>query len=199
MAVTVLEPAASQDLTTLDAVKAECGITGSADDALLGAMIRRASAACARYCNRPGFGRERVAQTERCSGPVILERDLEPQIVSVTAGGAVLAEEDWVLEGPVVRRPYGSLWATLWPSPIVVEYWAGFELLATLPEDIEEACLIIVASKWHARGRDPSIRSMTTEGVGQVVFDTGAAAAEGYPGIPPEASLRLEPWRRPGF
>jgi hypothetical protein len=195
MPVVVLEPAASQDLTTVEMAKAECGITGSAEDAALAMLIRQASAACARYCDRPGFGRERVQQTEYC-GPVILERDLAPEVVSVTAGGTGLDAEDWVLDGPVLRRPYGFWWATLWPSPIVVEYWSGYELLATLPEDIERAALMLVRAWWNARGRDPAIRSMTTEGVGQTVF---ATASPDVGGMPIEAASLLDPWRRFGF
>jgi hypothetical protein len=49
---TVVTPASSHDLTTLDAVKDELPISGNGSDAILGRYISGASQAVEQYCNR---------------------------------------------------------------------------------------------------------------------------------------------------
>lgn len=197
--LTVLEPAASTDLTTLATAKAELSITGSADDVAIAALIRQASAACARYCNRPHFGREQYIQTMTGPGAFILERDLAPTIESVYAAGTLLTSDDWQLDGALLVRP--SSWCNPWEWPwgysISVTYRAGFELLATLPDDIERAALSTIRGWYYGRGRDPSVRSISSEGIGMTTYATAGA---GSVGVPPEAAEMLAPWRRlPGF
>lgn len=78
MSLTLLQAAPAQILTTLDRVKAELGITGTAQDTttnddILAAIIGRASSVISRYCNRPyGFGRIQVTETIRGSGSQLL-------------------------------------------------------------------------------------------------------------------------------
>jgi len=196
----IITPAASHDLTVLDTARAELGGAAGTTDAEVLALIGQASAACARACNRATFARERVRQTEAgCAAPspLVLARDLAPSIVSVADSGATLTTDDYmVADGLLWRQPYA--WRTAWGcGPVVVEYDAGFELLAGLPEDIERACLLVLRAWFFGRGRDPTIRSMSSEGIGMTQF---AAASGGAEGLPPEAMALLAPWRRlPGF
>lgn len=195
MMLTVVEEALSYDLTTLDTAKAELQITGSADDAAIMRLIRQASAACARACGRPHFARELYEQSvEYCDpadfggGAVILDRDLEAEIVSVAVNGEALAAGNWRLEHGILRRVFP---AYAWGA-VTVRYFAGFELLGTLPDDIERACLVTMRA-WHmGRDRDPAIRVAQTEGVGSTTYGTAATAG----GVTIEAAGLLAPWRR---
>jgi hypothetical protein len=194
--LTILSAAVSQDLTTLAAARTECGLTDTSDDAILLPLIRQASAACARYCGRPHFGREHYEQTEntsRSSGALILERDLEPTVVSVTAAGAAVSASDYELQaGGVLRRVGAHCYSWAWPVPVVVNYYAGFTLLTTLPDDIERACLTVLRGWYYARRRDPTIRTITSEGIGMTAFATPTSGD----GFSLEAAAMLEPWRR---
>jgi hypothetical protein len=194
--LTILSAAVSQDLTTLAAARTECGLTDTSDDAILLPLIRQASAACARYCGRPHFGREHYEQTEntsRSSGALILERDLEPTVVSVMAAGAAVSASDYELQaGGVLRRVGAHCYSWAWPVPVVVNYYAGFTLLTTLPDDIERACLTVLRGWYYARRRDPTIRTIASEGIGMTAF----AAPTSGDGFSAEAAAMLEPWRR---
>lgn len=71
MAVIVLARAPSILLTTLDTVKAEMSITDTSQDDVLYGMLKRASSAIARYCNR-SFGVQQYQETLKGSGSQIL-------------------------------------------------------------------------------------------------------------------------------
>jgi hypothetical protein len=58
----IIDPATDRQLVTLDAVKNELQVTGSADDAFLSDLIDQASAAIETWCNRT-FATERVRET----------------------------------------------------------------------------------------------------------------------------------------
>jgi hypothetical protein len=193
----IITPAASHDLTVLDTARAELGGAPGVTDPEILALIGQASAACARACNRPTFARERVRQTEHYRGPepIVLARDLNTAVVSVTDNGTALDSTGYLLTDGVLWRQSAG-WRGAWCyGATVIEYDSGFELLAGLPEDIERACLLVLRAWFFSRGRDPTIRSMSSEGIGMTQFAAPAAA-----GLPPEAAQLLAPWRRlPGF
>jgi hypothetical protein len=62
--LTVVDEASSYDLATLAVVKAALGLTGGEEDATLSALITRASAAIAKYCNRV-FAQETIEESFR--------------------------------------------------------------------------------------------------------------------------------------
>jgi hypothetical protein len=202
---TVITPAPTIDLTTLDAAKTELRVSGSAQDATILDLIRQASDAIADYCGQP-FGRELVEQTEIDMGgrsALVLERTLAPAIESVTAGGSSLDASAWVLDGAILRFPGGHYGghdgghdgARYW-GPVIVRYSAGFELVAGLPYAVERACLITVAAWYGARGRDPLLRGETVEGVGSFTYATPAAAAAGDSMLPGDAEKAVRRYRR---
>lgn len=171
--LTIITPAASNDLTTLDKVKAELGITGTAEDARLTQLISEASAMIAAYCGRTGFGRETLRQTERLEGTcsaIRLDRDLAPVVSSVTVDGEALASTDYELDGSLLYRLSASFripWAF---GVVVVDYQAGWTLPAGAPADIDRAAQDLVVGLYRAAGRDPAVRQEMVEGVGSTSY-----------------------------
>ncbi|EHM01418.1 hypothetical protein HMPREF9946_02157 [Acetobacteraceae bacterium AT-5844] len=196
--LTVIEPAASFDLTTLDDVKAELGITGTAEDAQLQKRISRASDLIARYCDRV-FARERVRETfviGRCSRPLRLDRK-PAQILIVSVDDAPLEDGQWALDdaGGVVRLS-GGVPGPWWGTTVAVEYYGGYVLPGAedvpdapkMPAALEQACVTLVTALYAGAGRDPMQRSRTVEGVGS----TSWVATADMAGLPPQVSGMLE-------
>lgn len=193
--LTILTPASSRDLSTLDSVKATLGVTGSAQDVALLTLLRQASDAITRHVGQP-FARERVQQTEYLSGggSIILERSLAVTIETVTFGETTLDAGTYSLEGGILR-PWLFGWQSApWWGAAVITYSAGYELLGELPYDVERAALLTCAGWYGSRGRDPLIRSETAEGVGTITYATTPAAGVGA--LPAEALALLAPYRR---
>ena len=227
----VIAPAERSDLTDLATIKRDLGLPedDTSQDERLTDLIATASDLVAHHCNRSGFGLEVLEQVEhpRTTGPIILARDLNPQIESVTVNGVALDEDAYHLDGSLLHRAYpggvGYGYNVSWTrngaavvSPfagggwcsrhVVIRYTAGFELLGGLPRAIEQACKDVIYSLHTSAGRDPSriVRSETVEGIGSVTYATSAAATGGAGGgllpIAPDRLAALERWRyRPGF
>jgi hypothetical protein len=182
--VTVINAAASQDLTTLATVKTIMGITGSAQDALISLLIPMGSNEVASFCNRV-LGQETVSQRFFLNWhdrPEILQLDRFPvaSIASVTEGDQVLSASDYLLDAPNGRlRRLSSDVQTCWSSQkIVVEYVGGYALLGELPNAIETACIKRVSMLLHEAGRDPSVRQISIPGVIERSYWVGAEASD---------------------
>lgn len=195
--LTVITPPASSDLTTLETAVRELALTQEADLTGLEALIRQASAMCGRYCGRSeGFGRATVRQTERLTRVahcIILERDLAPTITGITEGGVALAGTDYELDGSLLYRLAGDRRTTWQPVSVVVTYEAGYSLPASVPGDLERACLLLMQGMFSARGRDPLVRSESADGVGSVSYLDPRAGAEA---LPPQVAGLLSSWLR---
>lgn len=184
----LLSPAATGDLTTLATAKRELVITDTAQDDRITALIHEASDLVAQWCNRAGFGRETLRQTERLASPVdvlVLQRDLEVTVTAVIEDGGALSAGDYEPGGVLLyrlRRDVRVLWTA---RTVVIEYQAGFALPDDAPPALERACLDLMAGLWHGQGRDPAVRNETTEGVGAVGY------FEHRPGTLPLAVDRL--------
>ena len=169
----ILSPAASGDLTTLAIAKRELGVADAAQDARIADLIREASDLVAQWCNRSGFGREALRQTERLASPadaLVLQRDLGVLVSSVTEDGVALAAADYERGGVLLYRLRGDVRVPWTARTVVVEYQAGFALPDEAPPALERACLDLLAGLWHGQGRDPAVRNETTEGVGAVGY-----------------------------
>jgi uncharacterized phiE125 gp8 family phage protein len=189
----VTAPAASHDLTTLAAVKAELEIAEAGSDALLAALITQASRAAARHCNRV-FAREAVTETLWLSGarPVALPLGRYPlaAVAAVREAGALLPVESYAVEparGLLLRQAGGR--PVAWGGRIEVDYTAGYALPGVgagrdLPEDIERAALELVRAAWFARRRDPAL-------IGEDLSGVLALRYESRPGGWPPAAVRL--------
>lgn len=203
---TIITPATTFDLTTLAAVKAELGITGSDDDAILADLIRQASGAIATFCGR-AFASEQVRETFRLSAPapsITLTRWPVTAVHAVTVGGTELAAGIYEADPDtgILARLDGFGLTVLWSAgSIAVEYTGGYILPGengrTLPHDIERACITLVKAHFAARSRDPMVRSESVPGVLDRSFWVG-----GFDGaaVPPDVAGLLNPYRqrRPG-
>ena len=199
--IEIITPATSTRLTTLDAVKADLGITGNASDDALGTLIDQFSDTIAAWCGRT-FGlaavRETLDITRLCDRRVILlERWPVASVDSISVTGIALAPADYVLDPAKGELRYrasdGRLW--LWPvGDSVITYSTGYllpgETGRTLPHDIERACILMVRGAWHSMGRDPLLRSEDTAGVAAFTYFAAGAAA-----VPLEAQALLSPYQ----
>lgn len=195
--LTVVTPAASDALVSLEEVKAELGISGTSQDTYLTSLIQQASDALAHYCGRDTFARQVYRQTERITGrraSIVLDRDIDPAVSAVTEDGTVLDPAAWELDGSLLYRLSGDQRAAWGRGVVVVDYAAGYTLPMSTPGDLARACLIAVTALWSAKGRDPMLRSESTEGVGATQWFAGGGAASR--GLPSDALALIEPYRK---
>ncbi|WP_316184716.1 phage head-tail connector protein [Bradyrhizobium sp. SZCCHNRI1003] len=174
---TVVTPAKSYDLTTLDVVKQELSITDGIKDGLLKRYIAGASAAAAQYCNRR-FHAETVkdeiypAQDPHAwmlSGSFeVLQLSRWPVIAlsALTENGIALVEgTDFKVDdatGALIRIDVAGN-RTMWNAlPKVVQYQAGYE---PVPPEVEDAVLRMVSRRYATQGRDPNLRTEDIQGV----------------------------------
>lgn len=192
----IVTPAATGDLTMLATAKRELGVTGAAQDARIAALIREASDLVAQWCNRSGFGREALRQTERLASPVdviVLQRDLGVLVTAVFEDGVALTAADYERGGVLLYRLRGGVRVAWTARTVVVEYQAGFVLPDEARPALERACLDLLAGLWHGQGRDPAVRNETTEGVGAVGYFEHRA--DTLP-LPADRLAALERYRR---
>lgn len=190
----IITPAASADLVTVEAVKAELRITGSGDDDWLEATITQASTAIARWCGQT-FGRETLQQTERpCwpAGHIPLDRYLAPSITSVTVDGDTLDPADYEIDGSLLYRLSDGRRVAWRHGVVVVLYEVGFDLPDDAPADLQRAAMDMVATLHASRGRDPMLRSEEVEGIGSASYATPSAATAA---LSPSVQAMLAPWR----
>lgn len=180
----IVTRATTGDLTVLARVKSELGITDTSQDAKLTNLIHEASDLITAYCNRDTFGREDLRQTERITAArecIILARDLEPTITSITADGASLDPAEYELDGSLLYRLEDDERIAWQWEKVVIEYSAGFTLLGTLPFAIERAAIDLVVMLYRSGGRDVSVRQEMVEGVGSTSYFDARASAGGLP------------------
>lgn len=204
--LTVTVPADSHRLTTLAAVKGELRLTGGADDEFLSDLIDRASAAVRRWCNRI-FAAETVRETFRPTAPadtMALSRWPLVSVVSIIEAGTTLAAAAFEAEHDVgfVYRLTASDDRRTWPAAkVVVEYRAGFLLPGesgrTLPEDVEQAAIMLVKMAWFARTRDPLVKSEDIDGVLSATYWVGGFG--GGAALPSDVAGLLTPYRQPAL
>lgn len=195
--LTVITPAPTYDLTTLATAKDEIPST-TISDATYVRYIREASDVIASYLGRV-LAQETVSESWRCvrSSQLVLARYPVASIDSVTVDGTALAPTEYEANLAV-----GQLWRLSsdgsrripWcdGNHITVQYTGGYALLDSMPYAIEAACLSLIKHKVAARGRDPSLRSRTIDGVGQEQYWVGSTG--GTPGLPDEVATWLEPF-----
>jgi len=201
--IEIVTPATSTRLTTLDAVKADLGLSGSASDEALGALIDQFSDTIAAWCGRT-FGAATVRETldvaRLCDRrAILLGRWPVSSMTSITVAGDALDPAAYVLDqakGELLFRGTTTRF-TLWPvGESILTYETGYALPddddRTLPHDIERACMVMVRSAWTSMGRDPALRSEESTGV--AVFTYFAATGAG---LSLEAQALLSPYRIP--
>lgn len=204
----ILTPAATQDLTTLAAIKAELQLTDSSDDAVLADLIRQSSSMISTHCRRI-FGKETVRETFQftygsCGHVLLLQRTPVVEIISVHEDDRLLLDTDYMVDEQTGRliRVYAGHQVDWWPIRATVDYIGGYELLAELPYDVERCCLDMVKRLYFSRNRDPSLRGeKILDVIEQSYFGSaangGAVAGAGFPsdGLPSDIAGRLTPYR----
>jgi hypothetical protein len=204
----VLTPAASYDLTTLEIVKDELGITDSSSDTTLARWIAESSHRIAAYTERV-WGLETVRQLwrfdhhqfqnayfgwENRANPQGLRFDRYP-IATITS----LVEDDvyTLVEGQdyevdqaagVVYRIFqggvpNSELRWRWRRKVVATYTAGYQLPAAVPLRLQQATTELIKGRWGSRTRDPALRSFSIPGVIEKTY-WGGGSSDGD--LPPE-------------
>lgn len=206
----VVTPAVSQDLTILATVKAECGITGTAEDANIEAWIDQASNACSAYCNRV-FGLETVTETfrnrfnyvyrhENKAPSILLQRNPVVTITSIVQDGtSLVADVDYQLdakEGLLYRLDPASDALTFWNfNKLTVTYSGGWALLGSLPLSIERACISHVKALRSSADRDPNIKQESIPGVLETSYWIGGPPGSVSGALSTEVTALLDPFR----
>ena len=181
---TVTVAADDYDLTDLAAAKAELCTPDTTHDAFLGRAITQTSRIISNACNRvfvaetvsdlfyrqrrdgvfPTWTAAEASRLQLSRWPVlsvvsVIETDLSG------AQTTLVADTDFTLDaarGQLVRLGLTQL-PCRWSAAIVTaEYQAGFE---EIPDDLVEACLLLVTARYRGRGRDLNIRQESIAGV----------------------------------
>ncbi|MFH5927075.1 hypothetical protein [Roseomonas xinghualingensis] len=204
--ITIVTPAVSARLTSETRAHERLALPVEVAVApYLKGFIDAASAAIVGYCGR-SFARETVTETVRSlgSGPIILSRSPIVGNVSVLLDGAAVAPADLECDRSSgllyhLQRSYIVGWrgrgaAVTYTTGWIVPEDPAYATAAPadrLPADVEQACLILVGAYIASVGRDPMLRSESTDGVGSASYiataDMGA--------LPPQAAALLAPYR----
>lgn len=203
--VTVTTAAEATSLVTLDRVKAELGITTTEHDDLLTAKIAEASADIEAYVGYR-LARETVTETywsfNEAPAFVLLDRTPVATISTVTLDDEAQETTYWRLN-PKTGALYaldgsGYPWCWVSEKSLIVAYSGGYLLPGQsgrdLPTPLEGAAADLVAMFWLARGRDPSLRAETVDGVGRVEYWVGSVGREGS--LPPSVVQKIAPFVR---
>ena len=157
------------DLITLDDLKLELGITGTAEDPALQARITRLSDQIAEYCDRI-FALIDVEETfafntgaRMCPHggshpiPLVLMQYPVTEIATLTRDGVAINPADYDL-----NSASGLLWPRtgLWSGRIVANYSGGYNLPDDAPATLQSAVIEAVRQRRAYSGRDPSVREI---------------------------------------
>ncbi len=207
--LTVATPAAVTALATLDQAKADLGLSGTADDALLTLWLVDASAAIATWCGletdqrgRSSFGTEVASITYRpheipvrAEAPLMLPWRCPIVVTAVTVDGVALVSSSYEVDpmAALLWRLDSAGWRSSWtPGTIVVTVSAGWALAdGEHPAALRQACLGLIKARWHARLRDPLLKSESVSGVDSVDYWVGGFSG----GMPDDIAALLLPYR----
>lgn len=80
-----------------------------------------------------------------------------------------------------------------WNLPIIAIYWAGFQ---DIPEDLQDAVVLMLKGRWYSRQRDPNVKSQNVEGVysASYFFATGPG---GQGDLSVDVNAKLDRYRVP--
>ncbi len=207
--ITETSEPASTDLTTLEAVKLELGITDSSEDDALNGRIDRASAIIADWCDRRFAFADAVEtfifdgwQGTVFWGPFKLYLSCYPiaEIISVTIDGAELAASAYD-----VRADQGLV---IFPSGIaatriIVTYTGGYDLPNESPPTLQQACIELIRnqrSNAMTSSRDAGIREID-HGDTRVIFNQAstATATTTSAALPIAVTELLSQFKRPAL
>lgn len=204
--LTVVTPAASSRLTSENRARDHLLLGVEVASPYLLDLIDGASDVIARECDRT-FGRRVLRQTfgwNACGGGLRLALGTTA-IISVTVAGTALSSGFFEIDAEDLRLYRLDAagrridWAA---AETVVTYATGWVLPSDpgygttapadrLPASVEQACLTLIQARHAAQGRDPMLRSRSTEGVGSASW----IATADMDAMPPQAVALLAPFR----
>lgn len=219
----VITPAVDTLLTTVARFQAISRIAvASGDEIAFDMMLQQASAAIAQFTNRTlaqetveeSFFPARDAYPYQLPGgmsDLMLTRWPVSSVASVVVGPDDSSQEltlgtDFLVRkasGKLVRLGSGGYPVPWLPVKTVVTYTAGYTLpgwplpsgsVATLPADIEDACIRLLTGRAQNRDRDPLLKSENIPDVGERVYWIPATATGN---ISPEIADLLDNYRVP--
>jgi hypothetical protein len=186
-----------------DNLKTILGITDSANDVLLGNIIRRGSDAIARFCNRV-FAQHTVQETLPGPGGQLLKLKFSPivTLTSIALDAETVDSDTYVLTEPeagiVFRETYWAYTGHKYSYTAI--YTHGYNLpdmagADTLPHDIQLAALELCRGMWLGRQPDLSVSMESVPDVYTVQY--GSQGRNGAPigAIPPNVQELLLPYK----
>jgi len=203
--LTVLTPAPSQALASLETVKAELGIADASSDATLTRLIEQASDEMASFCDRQ-FMLETVREVFalecfafgdglwRMAGePLLVARRPVVELIGITDDDGSLAPTDYEIDLPRGRiwRRAGGMRTGWYARRLTVEYRGGYAP-GEVPPALERICIDLVKRSYFTRGRDPALRSEEVPGIISQTF-TASSSEVTAGGVPQDIADRL--WR----
>lgn len=165
--LTITAPAASLALLSIAELRAAAGVTGTDQDAELVALGLRVAASIMSECNiavgvggEPTLWQETLTETfyQACGEKIILSRRHNVQITSVTADGATMDADNYLVDpqSGILRRLCNDLPIKWDRRKVVVVYKAGF---TQIPGDLKQASIDFVRFSWLESKRDPALKS----------------------------------------
>jgi hypothetical protein len=192
--LTIVTPAESYALTTVEAVRAIMSNSTAYDDETVEAWIDQASGVVSDYCNRVLIS-ETVIETfrlDRCPYELILSRTPVATITSITVDGVTLEVDQYEIEkdSGVLIRLCDDRQVQWQGAKISVAYSGGYEA-EDVPPAIKRATGLVVVNIAAEGRRDPSIRSLELPEVVTTQYFGGDRL-----GMPREVMELLEPHRK---
>jgi hypothetical protein len=182
-------------LCALADVKTYLGITDTNSDAVLTALVANASAMCEAFCNRV-FAQASYTETRNGTGKSAITLSNAPAsaVAALSVDGVALSPSagvtlpGYVFDEDTIYLRTGSYPCTFTKGAqnVVITYAAGF---ATIPADVAQACVELVAFKYAKRNRID--KASETLGTQQTISYSMAD-------MPPSVKTALKPYVRWG-
>lgn len=206
MTITVVTAPEATDLTELDTVKAELGITSTDFDTLLTRFIKVSSDKIRNYCGRD-FALTTVDETITHDGRfrIVLSKFPVTTVTSVTYKGVAVDSANYILTNPdagFLDYISTDTWKyTGGAYDYVIRYQYGYVLpsFATgtrnLPYDLEQAAIDLVKQAYFSRERDPDIAKETVPQVYETQYRSAIAGSSAdKTSIPSSVATLLAPY-----
>ena len=97
------------------------------------------------------------------------------------------------VEGQVDRLWYVDGSPKSWGFPVTAIYNAGY---STIPDDLQEAVILLAKMRWFARNRDPMLRSQSVPGIYEAQYWLGTGLG-GQGDLPVDVTEKLDRFRVP--
>lgn len=167
------------------------------DDDYLETLIEQASASIETFCRR-SFAPVEATETirgDRQRGRLILDRVPVISVAAVVLNGEALSNGGWEVENAdagFLLRVDTSGHSVGWPvGKVDVTYTAGY---AAIPADVERCCIDLCLRAYHARGRDPALRSYENPDVEKMSW-SASDSVKTVDGLPEDIAGRLGCYR----